>query len=274
MKKRALLIFCVIGFLMFFSTVAPAQLTIADGGASGQFYNPSRSGEGINVEVIETSTGTSLVVNWYTFDQYGEQMWLSGIQPIGDEATRTTIDVFIVEGPIFGPDFDPEDVVSTKWGTLDLSFPTCDEAILSYASILGFGVGTIPQVRISKLVQVECDETSIDPGVTPGRWKGSGICLFVSADGRTLTTKGSTCDNGVAADINANGIQGNGNACLAEFECTGDWAIVNGAFSCYSGNRITTGVFDTSGNDVAGGLALTNEAVGGNCIAAWEATPD
>ncbi|NJN47484.1 MAG: hypothetical protein HC808_14535 [Candidatus Competibacteraceae bacterium] len=37
--------------------------------------------------------------------------------------------------------------------------------------------------------------------ITPGLWRGTGVCFNVSADGSKLTAEGSLCDNGNALDI-------------------------------------------------------------------------
>ena len=261
---------------MFFSSMCFAQASFTDGGLSGSWYNPGRDGEGLFVEVVRSDTGQRLSVAWFTYDKEGFQMWLVGAAAIEGEPTSVTVPVTVTNGAKFGPDFNPEDVNRATWGTVTLSFTNCSEGLLSYASSAGFGTGAIELTRLTNLEQVQCNDPPppSGSGITPGRWQGPQVCFFVAPDGRTLTSEGSTCDEGNAFDSDIDSMLENGSPCDAEVECRGVIAIVDGSFSC-TGNsdkgQITVGSFWNPTN--ATGTAQETE-LPGVCTAKWNAVPD
>jgi hypothetical protein len=270
MFKKLWIFFCTLNLLILTSTSALADLILADGGASGQWFNLSRDGEGIYFEIVD---GGTVSVAWFTYDMDGNQMWLSGAIDISDSATSVAIPVSVTDGPVFGPDYDPDDLNSELWGTLTLNFPDCDTGLLSYASSTGFGQDTISLIRLTDLEQVRCTEPPPTPTITPGRWTGEGVCFYVGPDGDRITELDSTCDGGQAFDSNLDGISSEGEDCGAEVECEGGWAIVDGAFYCTSSNEIAVGSFISDSE--AAGLAQESEGpFDATCTAAWTATPD
>jgi plastocyanin len=136
------------------------------------WYGPGRSGEGAQVEV--SSSGNALL------NAIGKQSPIDGGQPQGDQyvfvatfysygpeggqifliAVGTTVgdtvevDIFITEGPVWGDDFDPADVVETQWGTGVFTSLGCDliDMVLTpnteYAS-LGYTVLAYQLVRLT-----------------------------------------------------------------------------------------------------------------------------
>jgi hypothetical protein len=269
-------VICALSLLLSLSIDARADVPLADGGVSGGFGSLSRDGEGITVQIIESSIGTLVVVHWFTFDESGNQMWLAAASSaLSQGQTVVSMPAEVLEGPEFGPDYDPDDVMRTDWGTLTLSFPNCNEAILSYASTIGFGTGTIPMVRITELEQVGCLEPPSEPTMQTGRWQGPGVCFNVSLDGKSITNLGSTCNNGLAFDSrDLDGLGSNG-TCDVSLECNGVFAIVEGQFACWTdkGNAVTVGSF--TGEREAFGVASEKETgVDDVCIAPWTAEPD
>lgn len=257
------------------SSMCFAQTSFTDGGLSGSWYNPGRDGEGIFLEVVRLSSGQRLSVAWFTYDNNGFQMWLTGAADIEGEPTSVTIPVTVTNGAKFGPAFNPEDVNRANWGTLTLTFNNCSQGLLSYASSAGFGTGAIELTRLTNLEQVQCNDPPppSGTGITPGKWTGVGMCFYVSADGRTLTSEGSICDSGRAFDSDINSTDQNGSLCDAEVECDGVIAIVDNGFSCTNkeGREIAVGSF-INGSSAAGVAQETeNTSV---CTANWSATPD
>jgi hypothetical protein len=63
---------------------AQAGLNLADGYASGQWWNPARDGEGFYVEVIDTGGNLQIAVAMYSYDESGNQLWLVGNIAIED----------------------------------------------------------------------------------------------------------------------------------------------------------------------------------------------
>ena len=257
------------------STACFAQVSFSDGGLSGQWYNPSRAGEGLFLEVVRTDSGQQISIAWFTYDNEGFQMWLVGNVVLAGDPTSLTIPVVVTNGAKFGPNFNPDDVNRATWGPVTLTFSNCTQGLLSYESSAGFGSGAIELTRLTSLTQVQCTDPGppSGTGITPGRWTGTGVCFNISADGRTLTSDGSTCDEGNAFDSDINSTDQNGALCDAEVECTGVIAIVDNGFSCTNdhGKEIAVGSF-VNGSSAAGSAQETeNTSI---CTANWTAAPD
>jgi hypothetical protein len=274
MIRKVWTIFCTLSVSILISTQVHANLNLADGGASGQWFNPTRDGEGIFLEIVPGSSGKSVAVSWFTYDMDGNQMWLTGIVEVSDQATSATIPVTVTDGPVFGPGYNPADLNSQAWGTLTVTFSTCTDGLLAYESSTGFGSDTISLLRLTNIEQVRCTEPPPEsPQITPGRWTGEGVCFFVGPAGNIITDVGTTCDLNLAFDSNLNGLSTEGGLCEAEVECEGTWAIVEGSFYCESSNEIAVGSFISATE--ASGLAQESEgAFDESCVAPWVATPD
>jgi hypothetical protein len=271
--KKIQIVLSTLALTLFFSTGALADLVLADGGASGSFFNIDRSGEGIFVEISELSDDSNMIsVAWFTFDQSGNQMWMSGAVAIDKDQREATISVSTFDGPVFG--FGSGTLMEHPWGTLTLVFPTCDDAILSYASTAGYGSDTVSQIRLTKLEQVKCDEPIQDPDTSRGQWSGPGTCFNVADDGLSLTESGSTCALNSAFISEIDGETAAGENCSVDIDCEGTITIVDGNFSCYSeiGNITMQGTFLS--NTEATGTIMESEAFDSVCTGVWTATPD
>jgi hypothetical protein len=274
-RKSILAAITIIAILV--SSVCFAQASITEGGVSGQWYNPNRDGEGLFVEIVDSGNAQQISVAWFTYDMDGFQMWLVGNVALEGNPTSVTIPVIVTNGPKFGPDYDKEALNRTSWGTLTLTFADCTTGLLSYASSTGFGSGAVDLIRLTNLTQVRCTDPVQPPsgsGITPGRWSGPQVCFYVAPDGRTLTSEGSTCDEGNAFDSDIDSTLEDNTPCDAEVECRGVIAIVDGSFSCTGHNdkgQIAVGSFWNPTN--AAGTAQETE-VPSVCTAQWKATPD
>ena len=114
-----------------------------DGSLSGQYHDPERFGEGINLLVSEIGDRFFIFITWYTYDN-GEAMWLVASQDYqaGDDVIE--MDLLRASGTGFGQMFDGDDVVLDPWGTIELSFPACGMLSATYSSTQpGFGSDTI-----------------------------------------------------------------------------------------------------------------------------------
>jgi hypothetical protein len=269
-RKKVLLLVLLLAMLPV-STLCFADLNLSNGGASGQWYNPSRDGEGIFVEIVDSDGGQKISVAWFTYDDSGNQMWLVGLADLQSGQTSVTIPALVTNGPVFGPDYNPTAVVRTPWGTLTLNFSSCSAGILSYASSVGFGTGAINLTRLTNLTQVRCDDPPPVTGLTPGRWTGSGVCLFVSQDGRSLTSEGSICSSSrsVNTDIE-NQTDENGGNCDVEVETRDTIAIVDGSFAYSRNGESIVGTF-TSPTSATG---IAQEVESSTCTGNWTISPD
>jgi hypothetical protein len=113
--------------------------------------------------------------------------------------------------------------------------------------------------------------TPPNSGIKPGKWEGPGVCIFVGSGGNTITSVGSTCNQGLAFDSQLDGLSNDIDQCRAEIQCAGTFSITANQFTCYSDDydKVVIGTF--AGNDAAG---LGSEAEAGNddfCLVAWTA---
>lgn len=95
-----------------------------NGGFSGSWFDYSHDGEGFVVEVLNE---TAAVVIWFTYDTEGNPAWMLGSGLI-DGASILVNEFLITSGGVFGPDFNPVDVVYDPWGPAAYTFGSCGES--------------------------------------------------------------------------------------------------------------------------------------------------
>ena len=116
---------------------------------SGMWYNPEQSGHGVTIEVL---SGNRILVVWYAFDLFGNQIWLVGT---GDySGNSATVDVIISEQGLFPPDFVAEDVINTVWGSLQFDFVDCNHVDFSWTPAEGIDYPT-GSMRLSQLTGID-----------------------------------------------------------------------------------------------------------------------
>ncbi|WP_376694085.1 hypothetical protein [Wenzhouxiangella sp. EGI_FJ10409] len=121
-------------------------------GLGGNWSVFGHDGEGFMIDVTESN---QLVAIWFTYDDAGNQMWLTGVAE-NFEGSQATMSVNQVTGPVFGPDFDSSDVVISDWGTLSFTFDDCEEGTVHYNSTSGFGSGVYEIVKVYNTEQQMC----------------------------------------------------------------------------------------------------------------------
>jgi len=100
-------------------------------GLTGNWWGGSeRDGEGFMLEFGYSNGVLTLVASFYTYDNFGNQVWLIAVGPT-TSGTSVTTDVEITEGPMWGDDFDPNAVVRTSWGMATFTFPSCSAGSVS-----------------------------------------------------------------------------------------------------------------------------------------------
>lgn len=88
---------------------------------TGSYYNPTRDGEGFNIEVFrpEGDTEDVAVIYWYTYERgTGKPLWLLGSGRFGQD-----IPLYSGSGGAVNSETNPTNVVKTRWGTLNLGLP-------------------------------------------------------------------------------------------------------------------------------------------------------
>jgi len=95
-----------------------------DPGLTGTWWNASRAGEGILLEVGYANGKLFMFASFYTYGPDGEQVWLIA-QLTSADGTTANVNVFMPQGGEWGDDFDPDDVTEVPWGSGTFTFPTC-----------------------------------------------------------------------------------------------------------------------------------------------------
>jgi hypothetical protein len=97
-------------------------------GLSGTWWGgASRDGEGFLMEFAYLGDTLIFFGSFYTFDNAGNQVWLT-FQPVGgvpSSGTSMDVDVYITTGPMWGGDFDPADKNTQPFGSGNFTFNTC-----------------------------------------------------------------------------------------------------------------------------------------------------
>jgi len=124
---------------------------------SGSWYNPDQSGHGFSVEVISED---QTVIYWYVYHPDGTPTFLIAVG--NNDHNVVEADVFYNSGMKFG-EFDPDDIEEVPWGTITLTFQSCNSATLEYDSELEYkgvpyGSGSIPLTRLFSIDGLQCSE--------------------------------------------------------------------------------------------------------------------
>lgn len=106
--------------------------SLISGRITGSFFDTAHPGEGIFLEIGETGGVPVLFFAWFTYDTQGIPFWLIG-QASVPEGTRT-IQIptqFFANGGFAGNFTNAQ---GFAWGTVTMSFPTCDRMTLQFTS--------------------------------------------------------------------------------------------------------------------------------------------
>ena len=119
---------------------------------SGSWFDPTHDGEGYIVEVLDDGR---VVVFWFSFGPEGNRRWFYDDGVIIDG--KLVFDgMLTTSGGIFGEEFNPETVVQTPWGTLELDLD-CNGGTATYDSTEeGFGAGVLNVVRLTNIRALSC----------------------------------------------------------------------------------------------------------------------
>jgi mono/diheme cytochrome c family protein len=113
----------------------------ANSGLTGTWWNSARSGEGFVLDFGTSNGVLTLFGSFYTFDDMGNQVWLTA-QSTTINGAVVTVDVFITNGPMWGDAFDPADANTVLWGTGTFTFPSCTAgsvALVPSAEMMAMG---------------------------------------------------------------------------------------------------------------------------------------
>jgi hypothetical protein len=102
-------------------------------GLTGTWWNAERGGEGFLLEFGTSNEAPTLFASFYTYDNMGNQAWLVASPTAGleDGSNSVEVTVYQVTGPMWGDDFNPDDRVTTTWGTGTFTFDSCTSGSVS-----------------------------------------------------------------------------------------------------------------------------------------------
>jgi hypothetical protein len=133
---------------------APGPSFTITPGITGSWFLDARDGEGYNIEIVGSALDPQLLAYFYTYDDAGNQMWLVGQgEANGDTAV---VPVQVTSGPVYGDDYDRDDVLREDWGTLTFKFSSCTAGSVVRESTMGFGTTTVDIVRLTSVTGLTC----------------------------------------------------------------------------------------------------------------------
>jgi hypothetical protein len=127
----------------------PLQLS---GYATGAYYDPAHSGEGMLLEVGTFSTTSRFLdVAWYTYDTSGNPYWLSGAGSFSPGDRSVTVPLSYSTGGGFAGSFGPS-ATAKPWGNVTIQLADCNTLSFNYLSTAGLPA-SVPQGGGSKVWQ-------------------------------------------------------------------------------------------------------------------------
>jgi hypothetical protein len=122
-------------------------------GFTGAWFDPAQSGHGLFIEILP---GNRFFASWFAFDPAGsQQSWFTGVGTY-TENTALVADVQMPTGGRWIPNFNPSSVVRNAWGTLRFTFTDCDHGRVDFASVAGFGSGSMNLTRLTQPEGLAC----------------------------------------------------------------------------------------------------------------------
>lgn len=160
--------------LLAASSASARELSIR-GGFSGNWSDPIKSRQGIQIEVVDARRA---VVAWFTYDRFGEPTWLFGVGDI--TGSMIEVEMLRFSNGTFPPtSADPDAVITEVWGNVVISFDDCDSGQMSWdPALAGFEPGSMEIGRISAIDGLRCGQGEVfehefafnlDAG--PGQWQ-------------------------------------------------------------------------------------------------------
>jgi hypothetical protein len=131
----------------------PAASIVIGPGFTGTWYDPTQSGHGIFVEVLD---GNLFSAYWFAFTPDGtQQSWFGGVGNYSG-ATATIAHVNQPGGGRWIPNFNPANVVLQPWGSFTFTFSDCNHGRVDFNSGLGYGAGHMDLTRLTKPAGLYC----------------------------------------------------------------------------------------------------------------------
>ncbi|MCH9699200.1 MAG: hypothetical protein K0U68_13950 [Gammaproteobacteria bacterium] len=123
-----------------------------DESLSGSWFDQNNPGQGINIEVLSEQR---ILVYWYTYLN-GQPHWFSGLGQYDKDNETAEMELLQYEGGQFGINHDSKLVSNKTFGTLSLTFSSCDTADMKYQANSELGSGTIQLNRLTSIPGLPC----------------------------------------------------------------------------------------------------------------------
>lgn len=146
----------------------PSTAPAIDAHYTGQWFDPSRSGEGVMLEVLADQRA---LVTFFTYPPIGEtgaQAWMSGVGTI--VGNGIAIDTLRRPQMQRDPVTSAEVLVQPVWGTLWLSFDDCANGHLRWQGPPAWGQRDVPLQRLTALEGLGCGQTATVNAQASGSW--------------------------------------------------------------------------------------------------------
>jgi hypothetical protein len=106
--------------------------------------------------MLEVLSDNRMLAMWFAFNPEGsQQSWFGGVGTYSG-ATATIIDVVRPTGGRWIPNFDPNSIVRSPWGTLTFTFTDCNHGRVDFNSGLGYGSGSMNLLRLTQPAGLAC----------------------------------------------------------------------------------------------------------------------
>ena len=131
----------------------------ADFAFSGNWYNPTTSGQGVTIE-INPQSGVAFLT-WFTYAPSGMaagaagQRWYTAISPYSEGARTLPMTIYETTGGLFDEPTTPPPR-NTAVGTATLTFQSCSAATLAYSFTGGSSAGATGVMALSRAVPGVC----------------------------------------------------------------------------------------------------------------------
>lgn len=177
----------LIMFLLFFGGAvgsAHADLPV-DSKLSGSWYDPDHNGEGFALQVLENNAA---LIYWFTYDAFGAQRWFISAGEL-DNGIALFDELLVTNGPVFGDEFDTNDLEYSDVGDLKIEWSDCWNAKATY-SVNGVS-GSQSLIRLTTLAGLDCEEPVSNPSAASGSWfdqthNGEGLAIEALDNGDVL----------------------------------------------------------------------------------------
>jgi hypothetical protein len=152
-----------LGELEIYSSSILASPFTLNNTITGSWYDTNRDGEGYIVEILPNNT---VLMVWFTYlPNQSEQAWLIGTGSLINNRV-TFKNMQLTSGGVFGPNFNPNQVLRTNWGDVSLEFDACDKGTVNYNSVFNsYASGDHTVSRLTNVDGANCmsQTQSTDP---------------------------------------------------------------------------------------------------------------